>query len=56
MGKITQDLFEGNTFERHTLLPILRTIAEKYEFDSPVVVADAAMLSKTVLAELTSAQ
>jgi len=53
---IGYDLFEGNTFEGHTLLPILRTIGEKYEFDPPVVVTDAAMLSKTVLAELTSAQ
>lgn len=53
---IGYDLFEGNTFEGHTLLPILRTIEKKYQFHPPVVVADAAMLSKTVLAELTAIQ
>ncbi|RJP34925.1 MAG: IS1634 family transposase [Candidatus Omnitrophota bacterium] len=53
---IGYDLFEGNTFEGHTVLPLLRAIQEKYELDPPVVVADAAMLSKTVLAKLMSAQ
>ncbi len=53
---IGYDLFEGNTFEGHTLLPVLQTIQEKYGFQPPIVVADAAMLSKTNLRELASAQ
>lgn len=43
---IGYDIFEGNTFEGKTLLPVLRGIQERYGFAKPVVVADAAMLSK----------
>lgn len=43
---IGYDLFEGNTFEGHTLIRTLGTIATKYRLGKPVVVADAAMLSK----------
>lgn len=39
------DLFEGNTFEGHTLLPMLKRIQAKYGLDKPVVIADAALLS-----------
>lgn len=43
---IGYDIFEGNTFEGKTLLPVLLQIQEKYNFGKPVVVADAAMLSQ----------
>lgn len=43
---IGYDIFQGNTFEGHTLLPILKNIQKKYGFAKPVVVADAALLSK----------
>ncbi|RPH74229.1 IS1634 family transposase [bacterium] len=43
---IGYDIFEGNTFEGKTLLPVLRQIQDKYDFGKPVVVADAAMLSQ----------
>jgi hypothetical protein len=43
---IGYDIFEGNTFEGKTLLPVLRDIQERYGFGKPVVVADAAMLSQ----------
>lgn len=49
---IGYDIFEGNTFEGHTLLPVLRSIQHKYGFSKPVVVADAAMLSKDNLDQL----
>lgn len=42
---IGYDIFEGNAFEGHTLLPLLRKIQVRYRFDKPVVVADAALLS-----------
>jgi len=42
---IGYDIFEGNTFEGNTLLPILQKIQKQYNFGKPVVVADAAMLS-----------
>lgn len=46
---IGYDIFEGNTFEGKTLLPVLRRIEKRYGFGKPVVVADAAMLNKNNL-------
>lgn len=42
---IGYDIFEGNTFEGKTLIPVLERIAAQYDVEAPVVVADAAMLS-----------
>lgn len=42
---IGYDVFEGNTFEGHTLLPTLQRIQKTYGFGKPIVVADAALLS-----------
>lgn len=50
---IGYDIFEGNTFEGHTLLPTLKKIQEKYGLGKPIVVADAALLSKQNLEVLT---
>jgi transposase len=49
---IGYDIFKGNTFEGHTLIPVLEKIQEKYGFGKPVVVADAALLSKSNLEKL----
>ncbi len=49
---IGYDIFEGNTFEGHTLIPVLKGIQSKYGFDKPVVVADAALLSVDNVAQL----
>ena len=46
---IGYDIFEGNTFEGKTLLPVLKQIQQRYGFGKPVVVADAAMLSRNNL-------
>jgi hypothetical protein len=53
---IGYDIFEGNTFEGKTLLPVLKGIQERYGFGKPVVVADAAMLRKENLDELDAQQ
>ena len=53
---IGYDIFEGNTFEGKTLLPVLKDIQERYGFGKPVVVADAAMLRKENLDELDGEQ
>jgi hypothetical protein len=50
---IGYDVFEGNKFEGHTLLPVLARYGKLYGFARPVVVADAAMLSASNLKELT---
>lgn len=49
---IGYDIFEGNTFEGKTLLPVLKGIQERHGLGKPVVVADAAMLRKDNLDEL----
>jgi hypothetical protein len=51
---IGYDIFQGNTFEGHTLLPTLEKIQEKYGFGQPIVVADAALLSAENLELLSS--
>jgi transposase len=53
---IGYDIFEGNTFEGKTLLPVLKDVQERYGFGKPVVVADAAMLRKENLDELDGEQ
>ena len=49
---IGYNIFEGNTFEGHTLLPVLEGIQKKYGINKPTVIADAAMLSKKNLDNL----
>ena len=49
---IGYDIFEGNTFEGHTLLPVLEKFQAKYGFKKPVVIADAALLSRQNLETL----
>lgn len=53
---IAYDIYEGNTFEGKTLLPALCRIEQKYGFDQPIVIADAAMLSTANLNKLESAK
>jgi transposase len=53
---IGYDIFEGNTFEGKTLLPVLTGIQKRYGFGKPVVVADAAMLRKENLDALDGEQ
>lgn len=52
---IGYDIYEGNTFEGHTLLPTLQGIQSKYGFNKPIVVADAALLSNQNIENLTQA-
>ncbi len=53
---IGYDIFEGNTFEGHTLLPTLASIQKRYGFGKPVVVADAGLLSNENLKKLAGAK
>jgi len=43
---IGYQIFEGNTSETKTLIPVLETFQEKFDIDKPVIVADAALLSQ----------
>jgi transposase len=42
----------GNSYEGHTLLPVLEKIKTRYQIDKTVIVADAALMNKINLAEL----
>jgi transposase len=43
---IGYDIFEGNIYEGHTLIPFLEKISQKFNLNKPIVVADAGLLSK----------
>ena len=43
---IGYDIFEGNTYEGHTLIPFLERISKKFNLKKTIVVADSGLLSK----------
>jgi len=43
---IGYQIFEGNTSETKTLIPILETFQKKFDIDKPIIIADAALLSQ----------
>ncbi len=43
---VAYEIFEGNKFEGHTLIPILSAFKKRHQIKSLTVVADAAMLSQ----------
>lgn len=43
---IGYQIFEGNTSETKTLIPVLESFQEKFDFDKPAIIADAALLSQ----------
>lgn len=42
---IGYDIYEGNIYEGHTLIPFIENISRKFKLNKPVVVADAGLLS-----------
>lgn len=42
---IGYDIYEGNIFEGHTLIPFIEKISAKFNLGKPIVVADAGLLS-----------
>jgi len=49
---LAYQIFEGNTAEAKTLIPVVENICKRYQIDHPTVVADAALLSKNNLEKL----
>jgi transposase len=49
---IGYDIFQGDTYEGHTLIPFLEKITARFELGKPVVVADAGLLSNDNLSAL----
>jgi transposase len=51
---IGYDIFEGNIYEGHTLVPFLEKISRKFNLANPVVIADAGLLSNKNIKALES--
>ena len=48
------DVFEGNKFEGHTMMPVVDAFKEKYRLEQLIIVADSGLLSSNNLEELQS--
>jgi len=51
---IGYEIFEGNTSETKTLIPVLESFQEKFKIGKPIIVADAALLSQKNINALLS--
>ena len=49
---IGYQIFEGNTSETKTLIPVLESFQKKFDIQRPIVVADSALLSQTNISAL----
>jgi len=49
---LAYEIFEGNKFEGHTIIPVIESFKNKYSLKELVIIADAAMLSKKNITEL----
>lgn len=49
---LAYEIFEGNKFEGHTMIPVIETFRNKYDLPTPIVVADSGLLSKSNIKEL----
>ena len=47
------EMFEGNQFEGHTMLPVLESFKKQFSLDKLVIVADAGLMSKNNLKKLS---
>jgi len=53
---IGYDIFEGNIYEGHTLIPFIEKMSAKFDLDKPIVVADAGLLSRDNIKALEKAE
>ena len=49
---LAYEIFEGNTFEGHTMIPVLEQFSRLHGIKTSIVVGDAAMLSRSNIQEL----
>lgn len=49
---LAYDIFEGNKFEGHTMLPVLDSFKETYHLEQMVIIADSGLLSNANIEEL----
>lgn len=51
---LAYEIFEGNKFEGHTMLPVIEAFKQQYGLDKLVVIADSGLLSKQNIEQLQS--
>ncbi len=51
---LAYEIFEGNKYEGHTMLPVINGFKERYSIDKLVVVADSGLLTNDNIQELSS--
>lgn len=49
---LAYEIFEGNKFEGHTMMPVIDGFKQKYKLDKMVVIADSGLLSKFNIEQL----
>ncbi len=49
---IGYEIHKGNQYEGDTLLPIIKKLQKRFDFDKPIVIADAGLLNKTNIRSL----
>ena len=49
---LAYEIFEGNKFEGHTIIPVIEAFKKRYKLEHLVVIADSGMLSKKNVDEL----
>jgi transposase len=53
---IGYEIFEGNKYEGHTLIPVLEHFQQRFNLSTPIVIADAGLLSTPNIKDLRSRQ
>ena len=51
---LAYEIFEGNKYEGHTMLPVIETFRQKYKLEKLVIVADSGLISKKNIEDLQS--
>jgi len=51
---LAYEIFEGNKYEGHTMLPVINGFKKRYDIDKLIVVADSGLLTNTNILELCS--
>ena len=51
---LAYEIYEGNKFEGHTMIPVLESFRKTYQIEDLIVIADAGLMSKENILDLTS--
>lgn len=51
---LAYEIFEGNKYEGHTMLPVIELFKKKYQLEKLVIIADSGLLSNENITELQS--